>query len=203
MELFPQLSTLQLIAAPLLMVWIAIETAWDFKNQNIPIGFSLIPLLGGVAVLAVNGEWLTAIVITVFVFVTNFSAKIAIPTILGGSIIVFSNIPAQYFPLFVGFLLMYTFFQAGIMGGADSLAAIYMLLWFPSWGMLGTLLWGMLIIASVILYKKYKKQSLIKIIQTVKSGDEDTKSPTMIGFSFGSASYFAIILIFSLLGPIS
>jgi Flp pilus assembly protein protease CpaA len=122
---------------------------------------------------------------------------------LGGSIIVFSNIPAQYFPLFVGFLLMYTFFQAGIMGGADSLAAIYMLLWFPSWGMLGTLLWGMLIIASVILYKKYKKQSLIKIIQTVKSGDEGTKSPTMIGFSFGSASYFAIILIFSLLGPIS
>lgn len=181
------------IAAPMLLVWLLAETVWDFKDQNIPLFFSIIPLSTGLAVLALSGEWLTALLIGLLVLATNLNPTPRMVAVAAGVIVAAANIPPAFFPLLAGFVIVFFLFHLNVMGGADALAAIYLLVWFPSSLLLGSLFAGMLLAAVGILVLRFRRRVWGQITNTVSGRASGTRMPSLVGFFLGALAFFSYL----------
>jgi Flp pilus assembly protein protease CpaA len=181
----PSLNTTQTIIALVLIVWMIVESVWDLRDQNIPIFFSLVPLIAGAAYLWYTGQVAVAISIVLLVAATNLPPTARLISVVILALISFANIPPAYYPLLAGFLIVFAFFHLNIMGGADALAAVYALVWFPYWSMLAALMAGMLIAAIVIIAIKYRRNTAKHLIETISKNQSGTRAPTLTGFLLG------------------
>ena len=73
--------------------------------------------------------------------------------------------------------------------GADALAAVYALVWFPYWSMLAFLMAGMLISAIVIIAIKYRRNMAKHIVETISKNQAGTRAPTLTGFLLGTSIF--------------
>ena len=185
----PSLNITQAIIAIILIVWMAAESIWDLRDQNIPLFFSLVPLLGGVAYLCFTGQYGVGIAVALLVAATNLPASARLISVLIIAGISFANIQPAYYPLLVGFLIVFAFFHMNIMGGADALAAVYALVWFPYWSMLAFLMTGMLISAIVIIAIKYRRKMAKHMVETISKNQAGTRAPTLTGFLLGTSIF--------------
>ena len=191
---FPGLTTIQIMAAPVLLIWLAVETYFDFKDQNIPVVFSIVPLVSGLLFLFFGVDKVLAVFILFLVAVSNLKASVRLPFTVVLWAAAYFMVHGSSMPVLIGYLIFFTFFQIGIMGGADALAATYLLCWFPSWGMLFVIVALLLVFSLTVLITKHKFTFLSAIKNTI-SGKEGTRSPAMIAFSSSLAVFLIINMI--------
>ncbi len=197
----PVLNTTQAIIAIILVIWMAVEAVWDLRDQNIPLFFSLVPLILGAAYLAFEGQYMMAAGVVLLVAATNLPPTARLLSIVVLAAILLANIPQSFYPLLVGFLIVFAFFHLNIMGGADALAAVYALVWFPYWVMLAFLMGGMLISAIIIITLKYRRNTAKHMIDTISNSQAGTRAPTLTGFLLGTSA-FAVAVFFPLLSNV-
>ena len=110
------------ITTGLLFIWLTAETVWDFKNQEIPRWFSVIPLSTGLIAFAFTRSGWVALLVTASILATNITQPwqrrllTVVPAILAGV--------WGYIPLTAGWLLLYLAWETGILGGVDALAGV-------------------------------------------------------------------------------
>jgi Flp pilus assembly protein protease CpaA len=142
--------TVPLIAGAALTLWLLWEAWWDYHDQNLPLWFSLVPLAAGLIYRAALGDWPAALFAALLVASTELpSALWRVPALGILAALAATNLPPVWLPLIAGCVLAELLFELGAMGGADALAIIYTMLWFPLWTALGALLAGMLVLSLV------------------------------------------------------
>lgn len=187
---------LQTLSASALLVWLGWETAWDLKDHNIPLWFSLVPLGAGLIWRAVNGDWLLAILMALLVISTNFSNPVLRIGFVGAiAMVALANLPAAWLPLLIGTLLSVVLFELGAMGGADALAVIYVLLWFPSWTALIALFAGTLLVSLIALIARYRRGAPKQFVDALRGLAAPTEAAGMGGFAAGFAAFLALQVI--------
>jgi len=175
------MTQVQVIAVPVLLVWLVVETLWDFRDQNIPRWFSLVPLTSGFVHLAWVGNWLAAILMMVSILGTNLSSQGRYFVVIAPTIVV-AFLPGLL-PLAIGWLLLYWAWELGWMGAADSLAGAYLLVWFPSWEILTSIVFGILVWNVGMGLTRYGGKIGLRIWVTTSTQSEGTRIPGMGAFA--------------------
>ncbi len=137
----------------LLFGWLAFETIWDLRDQTIPVCFSLAMLIPGGIVLAILVSPWAILLIAVSVASTEIYHRSRAMGMIG---IFAPLVPLGYFvpftlPLAVGWGILVSMWMQGVIGGADSLAGLALLLNFPSWLMIifmlaGAIVWSLMML---------------------------------------------------------
>lgn len=182
--------TTQMIAAICLMAWLIWETLWDFRDQNLPVWFSLVPLIGGLIYRVALGDWPAALFVALVVASTNLSNpawRLPALGVLGAVALV--DLPAAWLPLIAGVALSDLLFELGVMGGADALAVIYVLTWFPSWQALAAMLAGTLIVATALLVARHGWRAPLQFVNALRGKSAPTEAPGIAGFALGLAGF--------------
>ncbi|MBU0510187.1 MAG: hypothetical protein KJ638_00600 [Chloroflexi bacterium] len=167
------------ITTGLLFVWLIAETVWDFKNPEIPRWFSIIPLSLGLIAFALGSGW-GALLLAASILATNIThpwprrGLVIVPAILVG---IWVNMP-----LAAGWLLLYLAWELNILGGADALAGLYLLVWFPVLPMLATLIAGLFLwnLGSLIL--RHGRETGLHLWTTITNKTAATRAPGMGAF---------------------
>ena len=168
------------ITTGLLFVWLIAETIWDIKSQEIPRWFSIIPLSLGLIAFAFDRSGWVALLMTVSILVTNITQPwqrrllLVVPAILVGI--------WGYMPLAAGWLLLYLAWEAGVLGGADALAGLYLLVWFPVLPMLAMLIVGLLFWNLGILILRHGRETGPRLWTTITNRTDATRAPGMGAF---------------------
>jgi hypothetical protein len=183
------MTSVQNVAIPCLLVWLLTETIWDLKDRNIPRWFSIIPLMVGLIHLALDGNWLSAVLMTISILGTNIRGRWRY-LVVGMPVLVLVFLPG-ILPLAIGWSLLYLAWELGWFGGADALAGAYLLVWFPEWEMavcivIGVLMW-ILMIAGIL----FGKQAGLHIWTRVSAGVRGIKTP-------GLGAFLVALLLFCL-----
>lgn len=184
------MTTVQMIAAICLMAWLIWETLWDFRDQNLPIWFSLVPLASGLLYRAILGDWPAALFVALVVASTELPNPVWRVPVLGAlGALAFANLPAVWLPLIAGVILACLLFEVRAMGGADALAVIYVLTWFPSWQALAAMLAGTFIVATALLVVRHGWRAPIQFFSALRGKAEPTEAPGIAGFALGLAGF--------------
>jgi len=174
----------------LLFGWLVFETVWDLRSHSLPVWFSLVMLLPALALTFVLSPTVALLVL--------FSA--AATEIRGRQwrraavLLVAALIPivdGRYLPLSVGWLLLAFAWEAGWLGGADSLAGLSLLTFYPEWKMLlaiaiGVLAWGLL-----VLLLRYGRQTGLRLWTVVSARAKGTAAAGMPAFVLAMAVFLA------------
>ena len=136
------------IALVALFLWLTFETIWDLraKDHKIPVWFSLVMLLPGLAWLGYFVSPWAALLMAVSIASTEIYPHSLVLGFLG----LFATPPVIIFispalmPLVIGWGLLVTLWMLRILGGADALAALSLLLFFSTWPMAAAILAGIL-----------------------------------------------------------
>ena len=170
----------------LLFVWLLAETIWDFKNPEIPRWFSIIPLSLGLIAFALGSGW-GALLLAASILATNITQPwprrllVVVPAILVGI--------WGYMPLTAGWLLLYLAWELNILGGADALAGLYLLVWFPVVPMLVTLIVGLFLWNLGILLLRHGRETGPRLWTTITNKTAATRAPGMGAFLIALALF--------------
>jgi len=152
-----------------LFAWLVYETIQDLKDQNLPAWFSLAMLIPGVILLAVNRSIWPALLTTASVASTELYTQEKLPRwtailcIVAPPALIVALFPSLW-PLAFGWELLAVLWLANMIGGADALAGLALLLFFPSaWMMVFAILGGIVVWGVVLLVLKYRKDSALRI----------------------------------------
>lgn len=179
-----------LIGGVFLTLWLLWEAWWDYHDQNLPIWFSLVPLAAGLIWRAISGDWGAALFAALLVASTHFAQpiwRIGSLGVLAG--LAAANLPPSWLPFIAGCVLAELLFELGAMGGADALAVIYALLWFPSWTALAALLAGMLLLSVIELIVRYRGRVLRQFAGALTGKRQPTEAAGMGGLAAGFAVF--------------
>jgi len=149
-----------------LFAWLVFETIWDLRNRNIPIWFSLAMLVPGVIMLAVGVSVWAAILMGISVACTEAYRRtklVALVGIFAPPVLIQALFPALQ-PLAICWLVIVSLWLAGVIGGADALAGLSLVLFFPStWAMLIAILCGIFCWNTALLLLKYRKDAGLRV----------------------------------------
>jgi Flp pilus assembly protein protease CpaA len=138
------MSVFHLLIAILLLAWQTAGAVYDFHDRRIPVGFSLVPLIAGLVYFGIMSSPVAAILLLVSILATNFPTRFGFGlTAIPAAFLVFSAVSKDHLALFIGWIILWILWLLGVMGGADALAGMVLLIWFPSPLMLGALLAGL------------------------------------------------------------
>ncbi len=182
------LTPTQHTVIPLLFSWLFIETMWDFRDREIPRWFSWIPLLLGLVYLVLLGDWVIAILLGTSLMATHILTRWRIIAVVGVAfgLIYFPEV----YPLLIGWLILYGLWELGWLGAADSLAGLYLLIWFPEWEMLFSIGLGILIWHVGLALDYFGRQAGLKIWTTVQTQAKGTSVP-------GLGAYLIAVIVFA------
>ena len=175
------------ITTGLLFVWLIAETVWDFKNPEIPRWFSIAPLSLGLIAFALDRSGWGALLVTASILATNITQPwprrllVVVPAILVGI--------WGYMPLTAGWLLLYLAWELNILGGADALAGLYLLVWFPVLPMLATLIAGLFLWNLGILLLRHGRETGLRLWTTITNRTDATRAPGMGAFLIALALF--------------
>jgi len=134
----------------LLLIWMTFEAGWNLFQRRLPVWFSLFPLGAGLIYLVTTGKaWLAAI-IALAVMATEIETR---PLRLVGALLAVMLIvltSPNYPPLAMGWGVFVALWEVRVLHGADALAGLVLLIFFPSWLMLtcigiGLGLWALIV----------------------------------------------------------
>ena len=167
---------------PLLLIWMTFEAGWNLFRRRLPLWFSLIPLGVGLVYLVISDQvWLAAI-IALAVMATEIEAR---PLRLVGALIsamlIFLLSPG-HLPLAVGWGLFSALWEIRVLYGADALAGLVLLIFFPSWLMLACIgiglgLWGLIVLAM-----RYRRDVGLRLWTVLANRAGGTAYPAIGGF---------------------
>ncbi len=153
----------EIIALITLFILLAFETIWNLraKDHKLPVWFSIVLLLPGLAWLGYFVSPWAAILMAVSIA----SSKIYPYSLVLGSLGLFAPPPVvifispQLMPLVIGWGVLVTLWMLRILGGADAMAALSLLLFFPTWPMAAAILAGILCWSIALLWILYRKDT--------------------------------------------
>jgi len=176
----------------LLFVWLGIETAWDLHSHDIPFWFSLVMLAPGIILLAIAAP-LVAMLAFVSLLATEISRRYWLPgmTAMYVPLLAMTILDVRYIPLALGWAILMALWLAKVIGGADALAGMSLLLFYPSWLMLACIVAGILAWFGLLFLLRYGRQAGLRLWTLLCTHAESTRVA-------GIGAYALAALFFSL-----
>ena len=167
---------------PLLLIWMTFEAGWNLFRRRLPLWFSLIPLGAGLVYLAANDQAWLAAVIALAVMATEIEARSLrmMGATLSAVLMILLN--PEYLALAVGWALLVGLWELRILYGADALAGLILLIFFPSWLMLACMGVGLGLWAVMVLAMRYKRDFGLRLWTVLANRAEGTAYPGIGGF---------------------
>jgi hypothetical protein len=167
---------------PLLLIWMTFEAGWNLFQRRLPLWFSLIPLGAGLVYLAVSDQAWLAVIIALAVMATEIEARSLrlVGAILSAVLMILLN--PEYLPLAVGWALLVGLWELRILYGADALAGLILLIFFPSWLMLACIGIGLGLWAVIVLAMRYKRDFGLRLWTVLANRANGTDYPGIGGF---------------------
>jgi len=180
----------------LLFAWLVIETVWDLRSHDVPVWFSLVMLIPGLALVGLFSPW-GAVVIVLSLLATEVVKRSPLSGVIGASLLAITLplvrlIAPAYLPLFVGWGGLMVIWLIGVIGGADALAGLSLLLFFPSWIMLACIVAGILIWSVALLIFRYGRSAGLRLWTVASTRAAGTRAA-------GIGAYALAALIFGVL----
>ena len=167
---------------PLLLIWMTFEAGWNLFQRRLPVWFSLIPLGAGLVYLAASDQaWLAAI-IALAVMATEIETR---PLRLMSallSVMLIGLLSPGHLPLAVGWVLFSALWEIRVLYGADALAGLILLIFFPSWLMLACIGIGLGLWAVIMLAMHYKQNFGLRLWTVLANRAGGTAYPSIGGF---------------------
>jgi len=178
---------------PLLLIWMTFEAGWNLFQRRLPVWFSLIPLGAGLIYLAVTGQvWLAAI-IALAVMATEIEAR---PLRIVGALLAVMLITLLYpehLPLAVGWIVFVALWDVRVLYGADALAGLVLLIFFPSWLMLACIGMGLGLWALIVLTARYRRDFGLRLWTVLANRAKGTSYPAIGGFVLALVAYALLL----------
>ena len=148
----------------LLFAWLGIEAIWDLHSHDVPIWFSLAMLVPGIVLLGFN-SFLASVLLAISLAATELAQHVRSLGIAGMflPLVVIPLAAPACLPLEVGWGVLMALWLANVIGGADALAGLSLLLFFPSWMMLACIALGILAWFGLLLVVRYGKTAGLRL----------------------------------------
>jgi len=174
---------------PLLLIWMTFEAGWNLFQRRLPVWFSLIPLGAGLVYLAVGDHAWLAVIIALAVMATEIEARPLrlVGTLLSVILIILSS--PGHLPLAVGWVLLSALWEVRVLYGADALAGLALLIFFPSWLMLACIGIGLGLWAVMVLAMRYKQDFGLRLWTVLANRARGTVYPAVGGFVLALVVY--------------
>jgi len=183
----------EIIALVTMFLCLTFGTIWDLrsKDHKIPLWFSLVMLLAGLA-------WLGYFVSpweSLLMAVSIASTKIYPYSLVIGLLGLFAPPPVVIFispeltPLVIGWGILVILWMLHVIGGADALAALSLLLFFPTWPMAAAILAGILCWSLVLLWVRYRKDTGLRLWTVLTSGAAGTQQAGLGAYALAVLFY--------------
>jgi len=183
----------EIVALITLFLWLTFETIWDLraKDHKIPVWFSLVMLLPGLAWLGYFVSPWAALLMAVSIASTEIYPYSLASGFLGlfapPPVIIF--ISPELMPLVIGWGILVTLWMLRILGGADALAALSLLLFFPTWPMAAAILAGILCWSLALLWVRYRKDTGLRLWTVLTSGAAGTEQAGLGAYTLAVLFY--------------
>ncbi|MBC8508537.1 MAG: hypothetical protein H8D34_27075 [Chloroflexi bacterium] len=174
---------------PLLLIWMTFEAGWNLFQRRLPLWFSLIPLGAGLVYLAVSDQAWLAVIIALAVMATEIEAR---PLRMVGALLSVTLIillSPDHLPLAVGWVLLSALWEVRVLYGADALAGLVLLIFFPSWLMLASIGIGLGLWSLIVLAMRYRRDFGLRLWTVLANRAEGTTYPAIGGFVLALAVY--------------
>jgi len=146
------------------------ETFWDLRDHRIPVWFSLVMLLPGLVWLTISISPWPAVLVAVSLAFTELVRR-TLAGIVGifAPLLLTAILFHPLMPLAVGWAFLVFLWSFGILGGADALAGLALLSFFPSWAMVAAILAGTLAWSLALLWVRYRKDAGLRLWAVLSS----------------------------------
>jgi len=179
---------------PLLLIWMTFEAGWNLFQRRLPVWFSLIPLSAGLVYLVIIDQvWLSA-VIALAVMATEVEAR---PLRLVGALLsamLIFLLSLIHLPLAVGWVLLSALWEVRVLYGADALAGLVLLIFFPSWLMLACIGIGLGLWSLIVLAMRYRRDFGLHLWTVLANRAGGTAYPAIGGFVLALIVYLLLLL---------
>ena len=178
----------------LILIWMTFEAGWNLFRRRLPLWFSLIPLGAGLVYLAATGQaWLAAI-IALAVMATEVEARpLRLIGFLLAVILIILSSPG-HLPLAVGWVLLSALWEVRVLYGADALAGLVLLIFFPYWLMLACIGIGLGLWSLIVLAMRYKRDFGLRLWTVLANRAGGTAYPAIGGFVLALIVYLFLLL---------
>ncbi len=189
-----QVEMIQTVLPWLLLAWLTLEAIWDLRNQNVPVWFSLVMLIPALTLTFLVSPW-AAVLVAVSLVSTEVRHQLPMAGTLGMYLTVgmIAVVAPEYLPLVIGWGALMIAWQLGGIGGADALAGLSLLLFFPSWEMLSSIVAGILIWSVALLILRYGRSAGLRLWTVASTRAAGTQAA-------GIRAYALAALIFGAMG---
>lgn len=178
---------------PILLIWMAFEAGWNLFQRRLPVWFSLIPLGAGCTYLVAAGQIWLALIIALAVMATEIGARPfrVVGALLAAILIILTS--PDNLPLAVSWLVLFTLWEVRVLFGADALAGLVLLVFFPSWLMLVCIGIGLGLWALIVLAAQYKQDIGLRLWTVLANRAEGTAYPAIGGFVLALVVYAFLV----------
>jgi hypothetical protein len=187
-----------IITLTCLFAWLIFETIWDLRDRNIPIWFSLAMLVPGFIMLVVGVSVWPAILMVVSVVCTEAYRRakpIALVGIVAPPGLILALFPALQ-PLTICWLVIVTLWLAGVIGGADALAGLFLVLFFPATlAMPIAILCGIFCWNTVHLLLKYRQDAGLRVWTVLRARAKGDTVAGIGSYALAVLFYGAYVLV--------
>ena len=174
----------------LLFGWLVFETVWDLRSHNLPVWFSLAMLIPGIALLAIASPFI-AILAAVSLLSTEISRRYWLVGMAGMYIplLAITLISPGCLPLALGWAVLMALWLANGIGGADALAGMSLLLFFPSWVMLACIAAGILAWFGLLLILRFGRSAGLRLAAVATTGASGTRVAGVGAYALAALVY--------------
>ena len=178
---------------PLLLIWMTFEAGWNLFQRRLPVWFSLIPLGAGLVYLAATGQAWLAVVIALAVMATEIETR---PLRIVGALLavmLITLLSPEHLPLAVGWIVFVALWEVRVLFGADALAGLVLLIFFPSWLMLACVGMGLGLWALIVLAARYRRDFGLRLWTVLANRAKGTSYPAIGGFVLALVAYALLL----------
>jgi len=183
----------EIIVQITLFLWLTLGTIWDLraKDHKIPLWFSLVMLLPGLIWLGYYVSLWAALLMAVSIASVNIYPH----SLVIGSLGLFAPPPVVLFispelmPLVIGWGILVTLWMLRVLGRADALAALSLLLFFPTWPMAVAILAGILCWSLELLWVRYRKDTGLRFWTVLTSRAAGTQQASLGAYALAVLFY--------------
>jgi len=174
----------------LLFGWLVFETVWDLRSHNVPVWFSLVMLIPGIVLLAIASPFVV-ILAAVSLLSTEISRRYWLVGMAGMyiSLLAIPIIDISCLPLALGWAVLMALWLANVIGGADALAGMSLLLFFPSWTMLACIGLGILAWFGLLLILHFGRSAGLRLWAVATTGASGTRVAGVGAYALAALVY--------------
>ena len=186
-------SVLETISLPAfylpLLLWMVVEAIWNLFQRDLPVWFSAIPLVAGLVHVHYSDQTWLAIILIFAVATTEIRSRWLRLSGTAISTPLIALVSPAYLPLAAGWLLLVLCWETRLLYGADALAGLILLIFFPTWRMLACIGLGLSLWAVIVLALRHRHTLGLRLWTVAANRTRGTAYPGIGGFVLALAAY--------------